>query len=223
MQNMDEPKTSDQIHINIWMQNPSQEPPASSKTPNKDLKDMGVLCTFKSKIESQNWDNGFTKGWLQYPNQDQYAKPQSRTSSILQIPKLGLRGHRCSLHPQNQDEEQKLGSWVYLRPLTISNFERKFQDMSVIKTSYLDFGTLQNYKLFWAKLIFVKIEFGSWATLSWLSWAKLIWVKTEFESWASLSWLFWAKINWVKELSFSELFASELSYFEPIPAELSLF
>ena len=131
-----------------------------------------------------------------YPNQDQYAKPQSRTSSILQSPKLGLRGHRCSLHPQNQDEEQKLGSWVYLRPLTISNFERKFLNMSVIKTSYLDFGTLQNYKLFWAKLIFVKIEFGSWASLSWLSWAKLIWVKTEFENWASLSWLVQAKLIW---------------------------
>ena len=29
------------------MANPSQEPPVSSKAPNKDLKDMDVLCTFK--------------------------------------------------------------------------------------------------------------------------------------------------------------------------------
>ena len=29
---------------------PSQEPPASSKAPNEDLKDMDVLCTFKIKI-----------------------------------------------------------------------------------------------------------------------------------------------------------------------------
>ena len=46
------PKTSYDIKINIKMQNPSQEPPASSKAPNQDLKDMDVLCTFKIKIES---------------------------------------------------------------------------------------------------------------------------------------------------------------------------
>ena len=43
------PKTSDHIEINIRMPNPSQEPPASSKAPNEDLKDMYVLCTFKTK------------------------------------------------------------------------------------------------------------------------------------------------------------------------------
>ena len=42
------PKTSDHIHINIRMPNPSQEPPASSKAPNQDLKDMDVLCKLKS-------------------------------------------------------------------------------------------------------------------------------------------------------------------------------
>ena len=45
-------ETSDHIQINIKMPNPSQEPPASSKAPNEDLKDMDVLCTFKIKIES---------------------------------------------------------------------------------------------------------------------------------------------------------------------------
>ena len=35
------------------MLNPSQRPPAYSKAPNEDLKDMDVLCTFKIKIESQ--------------------------------------------------------------------------------------------------------------------------------------------------------------------------
>ena len=45
-------KTSDHIQIKIKMPNPSQEPPASSKAPNDDLKDMDVLCTFKIKIES---------------------------------------------------------------------------------------------------------------------------------------------------------------------------
>ena len=37
----------------IKLSNPSQEPPASSKAPNQDLKDMDVLCTFKIKIGSQ--------------------------------------------------------------------------------------------------------------------------------------------------------------------------
>ena len=43
------------------MPNPSQEPPALSKTPNEDLKDMDVLFIFKIKIESQNSDHGYIK------------------------------------------------------------------------------------------------------------------------------------------------------------------
>ena len=35
-------KTSDHIHIKIKIPNPSQEPPAPSKAPNEDLKDMDV-------------------------------------------------------------------------------------------------------------------------------------------------------------------------------------
>ena len=58
---MDETKTSDHIQINIRMQNSSQEPSASFKAPNDDLKDMDDLCAFKIKIESHNFDNGCTK------------------------------------------------------------------------------------------------------------------------------------------------------------------
>ena len=46
-------KPSDHITKKIQMPNPSQEPPESSKAPNKD-----VLCTFKIKIESQNLEHG---------------------------------------------------------------------------------------------------------------------------------------------------------------------
>ena len=53
--------TSDHIELMIKMPNHSQEPPASSKFPTQDLKDMDVLCTFKIKIESQNSEYGFTK------------------------------------------------------------------------------------------------------------------------------------------------------------------
>ena len=76
-------KTHDKIQIKNKMSNPSQEPPASSKAPNEDLKDMDVLCTFKIKIESQNLDHGYIKDQWPYPNLDQDANPQSGTSSVL--------------------------------------------------------------------------------------------------------------------------------------------
>ena len=49
------PKTSDHIKIRINMPNTSQVPPAFSKALDEDLRDMDVLCTFKIKIESQNF------------------------------------------------------------------------------------------------------------------------------------------------------------------------
>ena len=98
---------------------PDMEPPASSKAPNQDLKDIDALCTFKTMIEGQNLDHWFTKDQSPYPNPDQDVKPQSGTSSVLQIPKWGLEGHGCSLHLLNQDKGPKFGSQVYQIPLTI--------------------------------------------------------------------------------------------------------
>ena len=54
-------KTVDHIQIKIMTPNSSQEPPASSKAPNQDLKDIDVLCTLKIMIESQNLEYGITK------------------------------------------------------------------------------------------------------------------------------------------------------------------
>ena len=54
IQSMGVSKTSDHIPIKIKMPNLSQEPPASSKAPDKDLKDMDVLCTFIIKRERPN-------------------------------------------------------------------------------------------------------------------------------------------------------------------------
>merc|ERR1711954_589286 len=104
----------------VRMQNPSQELLASSKAPNQDLKDMDVLCTFKIKIQSQNSDHGYIKDQQPYPNQDQHAKPQLGTSSVLQSPKSGHKGQGCSLHLQNRDREPKFRTWVLLRPLNKS-------------------------------------------------------------------------------------------------------
>jgi len=55
------PKTSDHIQIKIKIPNLSQDPPASSKAPNQDLKAMDVLCTFRIKIEGHNSDHGSIK------------------------------------------------------------------------------------------------------------------------------------------------------------------
>ena len=46
-------KTSDYVNIKIKIPNPSQEPPASSKAPIQDLKDIDVLSTFKRQLDSQ--------------------------------------------------------------------------------------------------------------------------------------------------------------------------
>ena len=113
-------KTSAYIRIKIKMPNPSQELPLSSKAPNQDFKEIDVLCTFKIKIESQNSDHGCTRDYWPHPNQDQNAKPQSGTNSILQSPKAGIKEHGCSLHLQKQDREPKFGIWVYQRAVTIS-------------------------------------------------------------------------------------------------------
>ena len=83
------------------MSNPTQEPQASSKGPNQVLKDMDVLCTFKIKILSQNYERGSTKDHWPYPNQDEDAQPRSGTSSIFQSPKSGLQGHVSSLQAQH--------------------------------------------------------------------------------------------------------------------------
>ena len=58
IQNMGESKISYYIQIKIKMPNPSQEPPASSKSPNEDLKDMDALSTFKIKRERQISEHG---------------------------------------------------------------------------------------------------------------------------------------------------------------------
>ena len=136
------PKARDHKQINIQIPDPSQAPPASSEAPNQDLKDMDVLCTFKIKIESQNLEYVCTKDQWPYPNQYQDAKPHSRTSSVLQSPKWGLKGHGCSLHLQNQDRESKLGSLVYQRPVIISKSRSRCQtpvrNIQHLKTSNPD-------------------------------------------------------------------------------------
>ena len=84
-------KTFDQFQINIKMSNPSQEAPASSKSPNKDLKDMDVLCTFKIKIQCQNLDYGYIKDQWPYSNQYQDAKHGQSPPASSKAPNEDLK------------------------------------------------------------------------------------------------------------------------------------
>ena len=94
------------------MPNPTQEPPVSPKGPNKDLNDVDDLFNFNIKIESQNSGQGCIKDQLPFANH-QNSQSQSETSSVLQIPKCGLKGYGGSLHLQNQDREPKFVSGFF--------------------------------------------------------------------------------------------------------------
>ena len=103
-------KTSDHFQIKIRMPNPSEEPPASSKAPNEDLKDMDVLCTFKIKIEGQNSDNGSVKDHWSFPNQDQDIKPQSGTPASLKSIWEDKIKHQWPYPNQDQDAKPQSGT-----------------------------------------------------------------------------------------------------------------
>ena len=134
------------------MPNPNKEPPASSKAPNEDLKDIEVLCNFKIKIENQNSDHGCIKPHWPSWNQDQDAKPQSRSSRVLQSPKWGLKGHGCSLHLHNLDREPKFGERVPKIKIKVQNPNQEppasseapnpdFKDMDVLCTFKIKIGS----------------------------------------------------------------------------------
>ena len=65
--------------------------------PMSGLKRHGYSLCLKIKTESQNLEYWCIKDHCPYGNNDQDVKPQSETSSILQSPKSGLKGHWCSL------------------------------------------------------------------------------------------------------------------------------
>ena len=129
------------------MPNPCQEPPASSRSPFEDLKDIDVLCCFKNKIESSNLENWCIKDKWPYQNKKFDSTTQSGTSSNSKVPNFDLK------------DMDVLSTYKI-------HLDSKIWNMGLSNTSYFDFGTLQDVKLFWAKLIWVIIEFESWASLS---------------------------------------------------------
>ena len=132
------------------MLNPRQEHPASSKAPNKNLKDINVFCPLKIKIENQNQIMGLlnTSDNIQikmkmpnpcqeHPASSKVSKEDSMDIDVLYIFNIKItnpyREHPASSKAPNQDLkdmdvlctfkikiEPQFGTWVYERPLTIS-------------------------------------------------------------------------------------------------------
>ena len=117
--------TSGHILIKIKVPNPSQEPPASSKAPNEDLKDMGNL------LHLQNLDREPKFRSWSYQRQLTISKSRSRCQTpvrnLQQPSKPQIKNHRFSLLIQNQNRESKFGTLVYQRPLTISKLRSRCQ------------------------------------------------------------------------------------------------
>ena len=73
------------------MLNPSQEPPASSKAPNEDLKDIDVLCTFKIYIESQNRNMGVSKTIDHFQIKMKRPNPSQESPATSEFPSQDLK------------------------------------------------------------------------------------------------------------------------------------
>ena len=88
---MDVSKTSDHIKIKIKMLTPSQEPPASSKAPNEDLKDMDDFCTFKIKIEIKIQNIGKSKTSDHIQIKIKLSNPSQELPASSKVPNWDLK------------------------------------------------------------------------------------------------------------------------------------
>ena len=112
--------TSDHIQIKIKMQNPSQEPPASSKVPNEDLMDMDVLCTFIIYIENQNFEQGCSKEHCNIKIKIKVQNLSLEPPASSKVPNQYFKDMDVLCTFKIKIESKKNGTWVYQRPMTLS-------------------------------------------------------------------------------------------------------
>ena len=74
------------MHIKIKKENPSQEPPASSKALDQDLKDMDVLCAFKIKMRAKIWIMGVWKTSDHIQTKTKIPNPSQEHSASSKAP-----------------------------------------------------------------------------------------------------------------------------------------
>ena len=94
------------------MPKPSQEPPASSKAPNQDLKDTDVLCTFKIKIESQNVEQDPSQDCFDQPSNLLKVLPGMKDHYILPSTDVGKYNVTVQL-PAHVECDQCILQWTY--------------------------------------------------------------------------------------------------------------
>ena len=113
------PKTSDHIQMKIKMPNPNQGSSASLKAPNEDLKDMYVLCTFKIKIESTNFEHGSIKDcnhiqiMIKMPNPIQEPPVSSKAPNEDFKDMDVLCTFKIKIQSQNLDHGCIKDQWIY--------------------------------------------------------------------------------------------------------------
>ena len=101
------------------MPNPSQEPAASSKALDEDLRDMDVLCTFKIKIESKNSKHGYIKDQWSYPYQDMILNLSNEPPASSKAPNQALKDmdvlctFKIKIKSKNSDHEYIKDQWPY--------------------------------------------------------------------------------------------------------------
>ena len=109
------------------MPNPGHEPPASSKDPNQDLKDMSGLSAFKIKKESQSLEQGLCKTSdhiqikikIPKPSQDPPASKKTQNKDLKDMDvtfKINLT-------------RPKFRTGVYQKPVSISKSRSRSQTL----------------------------------------------------------------------------------------------
>ena len=108
------------------MTSPSQEPPASSKSPNEDLKDTNVLCTVKSRERAKIRNMGVTRTSdhiqikIKIPNTSQEPPASSKgpkqdlkDRDVLCTFEIKIEGqnseHECTIDQQPYANQDKAG------------------------------------------------------------------------------------------------------------------
>ena len=105
-------KVPDLIQIKIKMPNPIEEHPASSKAQMRTWRTW-MFFTPSNQDREPIFYHWCIKDPWPYPIQDQYAKPQSGSFIILQMPKWGLEGHGCVFTFKIKIETQNLEHWCF--------------------------------------------------------------------------------------------------------------
>ena len=106
----------------IRNQNPSQEPPESSTTPDQDFEDMRVLCTFFFNVESWILKHWLFRTFLTPPHHDQ--EPETQVRNLQSPQQLQTRtsktwGFFAPFYWMYKAEFRKIGCLGHSWPLPI--------------------------------------------------------------------------------------------------------